>query len=173
MAISTISTDYTNRTKDISILQYPNPYNSAESSSAWTLTQIDTYPNIVAPSFGKTTRFCAGVQKLIQKYAIILLTNVGSQIGFPSFGTTFLYSIQEGLSPVDTLRASQLFTIASYKAVNTLIEYQTNNPTTPTDERIVSAELVDVVLASGVATFSVEITTEAGSTIPFLLPLPK
>jgi hypothetical protein len=173
MPISSITTDYTGRLKDISILQYPNPYNSAQETSAWNSSQLESYPNIVAPSFGKITRFCSGVQKLIQKYAIILLTNIGSQDGFPSFGTNFLYSVQAGLSPVDNLRAAQLFTIASYKAVNTLVDYQISNPNTPSDERIVSAELVDVVLSSGVATFNVEITTEAGDTVPFLLPLPR
>ena len=76
MAIAGITSDYTGRKRDISILQYPD----AAILDAQTVT----------PSFGKNARFCAGVQSLVQKYAIILLTNLGSQEMYPNFGTNYL-----------------------------------------------------------------------------------
>lgn len=157
MAITT-STDYTSRTKDISILQYPDA------------TLVDTQE--VLPQFGKNARFCTGTQKILQKYAIILLTNITSQDNYPDFGTDFLYRLQGGISPVDSVMASQIFTIASFTAVSALRKYQIDHPELPADERIVRAELLDLSLYGGFVGFSVKVITEAGSNINFIIPLP-
>jgi hypothetical protein len=159
MAIASISTNYTNRTKDISILQYPDA------------STVDA--QIVLPQFGGNARFCTGVQKLIQKYAIILLTNIKSQPAFPTFGTNFLYTLQAGISPVDRVRASQIFVLASFQAVTALRRYQVANPSIPDDEKIVRAELVGLDLYGGYVGFSVNIITVAGDNISFVVPLPK
>jgi phage baseplate assembly protein W len=173
MPISKVTSDYTGRKRDLSILQTPNPYNAPEDTNLWSIYQIENSRNQVSPAFGKVGRFCAGVQKVVQKYTIILLTNLGSQPNFQDFGTDFIYTIQAGISPIDTIKASQIFTLASYYAVNTLLDYQANNPTIPDDEKIVSAELTNVGLYNGVASFSVTLTTEAGDSVEFLVPLPK
>lgn len=159
MAVSKTTTDYTGRRKDISIFQYPDTL------------QIGSQD--IAPTFGKNPRFCAGAQKLIQKYAIVLLTNISSQSEYPDFGTNFLYRIQAGIAPKDTLLASQIFYAASHIAVAALQQYQINNPAIPLDERIASAELVSVSLLGGYVAFAVRITTATGDTVPFIIPLPR
>ena len=159
MAVSSITSDYTGRKKDISILQYP----TAQVSEAQT----------VSIAFGKNTRFCAGVQKLIQKYTVILLTNIGSQESYPDFGTSFLYRLKAGISSVDNLLASQIFRLASYITVNILKEHQTADQTIPADERIASASLIAVSMYGGTAAFEISITTETGTDVSFLIPLPK
>jgi hypothetical protein len=157
MAIAKITTDYTGRKKDISVLQYPDASRSEAQD--------------VSPKFGKTPRFCAGPQKLVQRYTIILLTNLTSQVNYPSFGTHFLYTLKAGISPMDKLLARQIFQIASFAAVNTLKEYQTKT-TVPPDESIKSASLKKISLYGGYVSFDVLITTDAGSSIDFLVPLP-
>jgi hypothetical protein len=159
MGIANITTDYTGRRKDINLFELPDA------------AKIDA--QTVLPKFGKNARFCAGVQKLIQKYAIILLTNTSSQVNYPDFGTDFMYTLKAGISPVDQLRAAQVFNLASYDAVNTLKSYQIDHPEIPLDERIASATLSSITLYGGLASFDVSITTEAGSTIDFVVPLPK
>jgi hypothetical protein len=159
MAISSISSNYVNRSKDISILQYPDA----------SLTDAQA----VFPQFGANARFCTGVQKLVQKYAITLLTNITSQPNFPDFGTNFLYTLQAGISPVDRMRATQIFVLASFKAVTALRKYQVDNPSIPDDEKIVRAELVSLDLYGGYVGFSVNIVTAAGENVPFVIPLPK
>jgi hypothetical protein len=159
MAIASTTSDYTGRKKDISVLQYPNA--------------ILIGPQSVQLEFGKHPRFCSGVQKLVQKYAVILLTNLNSQPNYTDFGTSLLYTLKAGISPVDTLRASQLFRLASYITVNTLKAYQTEHDDIPLDERITNATLTDVSLYGGSAAFSVTIATEAGSSLNYLIPLPK
>jgi hypothetical protein len=156
---STPSTNYTGRKKDISILQYPDS------------TLLDAQD--VLPAFGKSGRFCAGVQKLVQRYAIILLTNTTSQDNYPAFGTSFLYTLQAGISPVDKLRASQIFSLANYQAISILRAYQATKRDIPTDERISNAELTDISMYGGYVSFDVSLTTESGSTIDFIVPLPK
>lgn len=159
MPIAKVTTDYTGRTKDISILQYPDA------------TIVDAQQ--VSPAFGKISRYCTGAQKLIQRYAIILLTNIGSQPAFPDFGTDLISTLQSGISSVDTILATQIFNIANYSAVMTLQIYQTTKDDIPDDERISSATLTNISLLGGSAAFEITITTEAGSDIDFVVPLPK
>lgn len=159
MPIVNISSDYTDRIRDISIFQYPEA----------ALTEA----NEVLPKFGRNARFCTGTQKILQKYAIILLTNISSQPDYPTFGTDFLYTIQGGISPVDLVQASQIFTLASFAAVTELRAYQTDHPELPADETIVRAELLDLTLYGGYVGFSVKIVTAAGDDVNFIIPLPK
>jgi hypothetical protein len=159
MILPTTSSNYTLRKKDISIFQYPD----ALAASA----------QDVRPAFGKMTRFCAGVQKLVQRYAVILLTNIDSQPDFKDFGTDFLYTIQGGISPVDQIRASQIFNLASYDAVTLLKSYQASHNDIPNDEKIASAQLTNMNLYAGYAAFEVTLYTEAGDSIEFIIPLPK
>jgi len=159
MAISGVSSDYTGRLKDISILQSPDA------------TLVG--PQDISITFGKTAKFCAGVQKLIQKYTIILLSNIGSQPNYADFGTSFMATIKAGISPVDKLAATQIFAAASYKAVTTLKNYQIKNPQLPLDECIARAELYRISLYNSFVAFDVKIYTDAGDVIKFLVPLPK
>lgn len=159
MPISGISTDYTGRTKDISIFQSPDALISGTQD--------------IAPSFGGRAKFCSGVQKLIQRYGIILLSNLGSQPNYPEFGTAFISTITAGISPVDKLAAVQIFSLASYNTVLILRNYQAVHPELPSDECISRAELDNINLYSSYVAFDVKIYTEAGTSVKFLVPLPK
>jgi hypothetical protein len=158
MPINNVTSDYTGRKKDISILQNPDPLMVGAQS--------------VTPAFGSVGRFVAGVQKTIQRYAIILLTNINSQKHYPEFGTGFLSELSK-YSAVDALQARQLFVMASFSAVSLMQNYQSSHPEIPLDERIVSASLIDIVVNQQGVYFSISIKTEAGSILDFLLPLPK
>lgn len=173
MAISSIGSDYTGRLKDISILQYPDPTFSPADVTSTSFAQAVYAKQTVTPRFGKMTRYCAGVQKLVQRYTILLLTGLGSQPFFPEFGTAFMPSVQSGLSPTSRLLATQYFMLANYSVIVTLKAYQIDNPDIPTDERLANAELTDISLQGDYASFKVAITTEAGDDINFLVPLPK
>lgn len=157
MAIKNITTDYTGRKKDISILHSP------DASSP------DTQD--VAPKFGKSVAFCGGVQSLVQRYMVLLLTNVNSQPLYPEFGVNFLHTLQQGISPVDRLAAAQIFTLASYSAVVQLQAYQSTKRDIPTDERIANAQLLRMSLLGGYVAFDVKINTEAGESVDFVVPL--
>ncbi len=159
MAINTQATDYSGRKRDVSILQYP------DSSSV--------NAQEVFPRFGKPSRFCAGPQKLIQRYTILLMTNLRSQEFYPAAGVDFLWTLQEGISPVDNITATQIFTTANYQTVVTIKNYQTENPDLPLDEQLERAELTGISISGGYVSFDVKLTTLAGSVVDFLVPLPK
>lgn len=159
MAISGTSTNYVDRKKDISILQYPDA------------TIVGAQDMRV--EFDLVTKYCSGIQKLAQKYVIILFTNIGSQKYYPDFGTEFLWTLQAGISPTDKIAAAQIFNLASYDAVNTLKRHQAERDNIPLDERIASASLEDISLYGGSVSFSVQLNTEASTGVTFLIPLPK
>jgi hypothetical protein len=160
MPVNSIISDYTGRKKDLSILQHPDA----------TLTG----PQTVKPAFGAPSRFCAGIQKLIQKYAIILLTNIESQPNYPEFGTRFIANLSTNNS-IDRILARQIFAIANATAIRTLQNYQIKNKNIPSDERMDSATLRNIVVDPriGSVSFDIAITSDAGETVDFLLPLPK
>lgn len=167
MAVNNVTSDYTGRKKDISILQYPNPYIAN--------------PQNVKLRFGSNGRFCAGIQKTIQKYTIILLTNLGSQEKFPQFGTSFYSDLIYKSGALDTILATQIFVAASSEAVDAIKAYQIYKDNIPADERLVSATLEDIVINNIYINdkperqvgFSVKILTEAGESVDYVLPLPK
>ena len=160
MPVKSITSDYTGRKKDLSILQHPDA------------TLLG--PQTVTPAFGAPTRFCAGIQKLIQRYAIILLTNLESQPNYPEFGTRFIANLSIS-SSIDRILARQIFALANAIAIRTLQSYQIKTKNIPSDERIDNATLRNIVVdpRAGSVSFDIAITSDAGETVDFLLPLPK
>ncbi|MEG7795894.1 hypothetical protein, partial [Listeria monocytogenes] len=71
MAIKSITTNYTGRKIDLHIMQGVKAPGSSD----------------ISLGFGKISNYCSGVQKLIQRYTIMLLTEIGSQENFPTFGS--------------------------------------------------------------------------------------
>jgi hypothetical protein len=159
MPILKETSDYTGRKKDISILQYPN-------------TEVIDGVEVL-PRFGKPSRFCAGVQKLIQRYMILMLTNINSQDYYPDFATDFLWPLQAGIGPTDNIAARQIFTLADYAAVNIIKNYQIDNPDLPLDEQLDFTTLRNISLYGSFVSFDVKLTTLAGEAVDFLVPLPK
>ena len=158
MAIVNKTIDYTGRKLDISVFQSTFDLGVA-------------LPVTIA--FGSPSKFCAGIQKLVQRYAILLMTDLGSQSFYPDSGVNFLGVLQSGVNPVDKIAVSQLFTLASYNVLSKLKTYQNANPTIPEDEQISNATLVNLVLSGGTVSFDVKITSMAGDSANLLLPLPK
>lgn len=159
MSISLFSYDYTERKRDISIFQNPDFMSSDRQQ--------------VALKFGKSAKFCAGVQKLIQQYTIILMTDLGSQPSFLDFGTSLVLTLKRGISPVDKIALTQLFGLANYSVVTKLKNYYAENTDIPEDEQISSAILNDVSVRGSSVFFEIMLTTVAGEQLEFLIPLPE
>jgi hypothetical protein len=151
--------DYKGRQRDISILDYPI---------------VAAFDGVeVKPRFGASSKFCAGTQKLVQRYTLLMLTNIGSQKFYPEFGTNFLWPLQAGISPTSRLEAFQIFYLADFSAVSTIKNYQIDNPDIPEDEQLNFTELEDLVLYGSYVSFNVRLKTLAGNLSNFLIPLPK
>lgn len=157
MAIPT-STDYTGRLVDVNICYqfYPS-----------------VTPQKLNFQFGQVSSYIAGVQKLVQRYVIALLTNIGSQFNYPDFGTNLISSIQKGTF-VKGEDIKHIFNFANYEVLTAFKSYQKENPTLPTDEMLNAAILVSYTIDKPSASVSlkIQLLTVAGDNVTVLLPVP-
>jgi len=159
MAIQNITTDYTGRKKDISIMRNTVP------------TVANAQP--VTLEFGKVSAYCAGVQKLVQRYTVIFFTAVGSQPDYPDFGTPFYTTVvQSNIGAKSEILHK--FNFANLKTIETIRAYQqASTVAIPLDEQINTATLLDLVISTPDSLqLKIKIKTNAGESVDFLMPLP-
>ncbi len=155
MAIQGLSTNYSGRKVDLHIFQgvsAPNPSN-------------------ITPSFGKISNFCSGIQKLVQRYAINLLTEIGSQPDFLTFGTDLIPTLSSKSLRYNKADLYNIFNLASVKVLREFLAYQSTT-TVPDDEALNNAVLNDIVSSPGGISIRVTIVSLAQDQVQFLLPLP-
>ena len=145
MAISGTSIDYTGRTLDMYVSGRLNPLSA--------IAQPVTY------NFGNPSQYTAGVQKLVQRYVISLMNS-----GLPQ---QLIGSVVNNIQG-----AVHTFNLYSYGVVQAFVAYQKLNLNTPLDEQINSVQMTNVSSFEDTITFSLQLTTNAGSNVQFLLPLP-
>lgn len=158
MPISGTSINYTGRTRDVCVLR---GFDTTGRRTVSTLT------------FGSPSSFCAGIQKLVQRYMVTFLTSAGSQSDYPTFGTDFLSSLTGGTFNPSTLDATHIFNFANAAVTDLFRNYQANNPNDPLDEQLDSAVLTRVAAYGDSVAFDVQLTSRAGVTVTFLIPLPR
>ncbi len=156
MSISSVTTNYTGRKKDINIFGYKNP--NVQTISTATLT------------FGRVSSYCAGVQKLVQRYTISLFTKLGSQTFYPNFGTNFVSSIENAQAQQE-LQHDLVF--ANAIVISEFRQYQAVNPDLPLDEQIQTVTINEISYAEGVLYLNLSILTLAGDSVQYILPLPQ
>jgi hypothetical protein len=156
MPISGTSTDYSTRKKDIHILQGVNP------------NQLSR----ITPSFGRISNYCAGVQKLIQRYAIALLTELGSQTKYPDFGSTLLRTLNNRNFKNNKADVFHIFNFANAAVVTSFRAYQAKTKNLPDDEQLATAQLKDVVVSNDSVSLSIQLYTVDTNAVVFLLPIP-
>jgi hypothetical protein len=157
MAITGTTTDYSFRTVDILIMGGINPLSPD--------IQKDTL------TFGKPSQQVTGVQKLIQRYAINMMTVLGSQVNYPTYGTNFVKSLLT-MSGVTTNAATHLFNFANMKTISEFRAYQAANPNLPLDEQLNTATLLSFNSSGDTINIQISISTLAGQNLIFVLPLP-
>lgn len=157
MPILTTSSNYSNRKKDISIAHKVN----AKLVGAQT-TNL---------KFGAVSSYCSGVQKLVQRYMIVLLTEVGTQPGFSTFGTNLLYNLKNsgGRSKTDV---EHTFNFANADVVSAFKVYQAANNNVNKDEELSAAMLESLVVGKDSISLNIKIQTMAGNLVTFIVPVP-
>jgi len=142
------------------------------------------WPDIVGkpevdPGTGRTVtdlapKIVSGIEKAVQRYAKLLLTNAGSSRLAPGAGNTLVRSVRAG--QVSNLAYfGHLFALANITALSAIAEDDADAAfgSIPDDERIVSANLEDMELerATGTARLRIRITTAAGDDYTFIIPV--
>ena len=150
------TTDYSGRTIDLFIFQGAKPLGD----------------QLIAPGFGPGSgKITTGIQKLVQKWAILFLTEIGSMEYHAELGTRFLtLASQGGIRDVATARGE--FQLGAQLVQNTLAALETDSM--PADEKLSSAVLTAVSLTrrTGRLNMTVTITSEAGTSHDVILPVP-
>ena len=111
----------------------------------------------------------AGIQKLVQRVVVSLLTERGSQRHFPEVGCDFLYDARTGRFQTD------LDVAASFASAMVDVRKQIQAVETeldPDDERFGSIALEHVELIDDSVALYASLTSLAGSSVQVLLPIP-
>lgn len=144
------STDYSGRQVDFSL--FP------ESSAPNVATEM---------SFGFGGKAIAGPLALSQAFAVALLTPLGHYKSDPNFGSTLIADLSEKKIelPSDILHA---FALSSIGVVSYLDSARAN---APSDEKIATVRLADYNVSGTVIEMTIVMTTMAGQSVTFLLPV--
>jgi hypothetical protein len=140
----TTSTDYSGRTKDLFISQGVDP-NAVGAKK-------------IEYNFGAVSSYIAGIQKLIQRYIILLFNN----------------NLKRELERVryeNPQEASHIFNFVNWKALQIIRTYQNEHPDTPEDEQLAGAELLSISGIEGTVTLNVRLVPVSGDATVFLLPI--
>lgn len=123
-------------------------------------------PELVSPSNGGS--IIAGIEKLVQKILITLLTPRGSKLHDPEDGTDFMIDAQRGLWRT-TADVEQSFYAARVDMRRLIVLDEVD--TDPADERYGEVTLTDIVLAGDRVTLGVTVTSAAGLSRQILAPI--
>ncbi|HEY8400052.1 MAG TPA: hypothetical protein VIK89_02250 [Cytophagaceae bacterium] len=157
MPISGITTNYVGRSIDIHIMQGVDP------------KKADAHP--VTLSFGKISNYCTGIQKLVQRFAILLLTELGSQPNSPEFGSSLLLDLRKTSSQANIGELTGLINTACMNVVSFLRNFQRTSEL-PADEQIDTAVLQSVQTSGGRIDIRIGILNMEGASTVFITPLP-
>ena len=149
------TSDYAGRTTDVAAFKGWAPNNN---------TKVDQV--LVSP--GDSGQLIAGIEKLVQRFTIELLTELGSLVYLPTRGSTFMLAARAGFWRTgDDVRSSFAIAITDV-AENLQVEESESDPD---DERFSYAELISVSLLGADVSMSVSVTSLAGTSFTALLPL--
>lgn len=155
MAVANIITDYTGRQRDLLINLGLDPKSSK------------TQP--VSLGFGPMSSACAGIQKLVQRYMVLLMTGLGTQPAFPSAGSEFASSLLPGRNFSRT-GLTHDFNFANADILR-LMQAEQSLTRRPPDEQISSAYLSSVDVVGDRVSLNIRVVSYAGENVDFLLPL--
>lgn len=120
-------------------------------------------------SSNSTGEICTGLQKLAQRFLIVLLTERGSVKYFPEQGTDFMISLGQGRVHDETdMRA--VFGLAVQELTTQMLEDESESD--PDDERFLRAELLRLTVVPGYVNLTISITSRAETSASIILPIP-
>lgn len=123
-------------------------------------------PTLVLP--GQSGALITGIEKLVQRFLLELLTERGSLEYQPDRGTFFITRIRAGIVRTSQDLFSE-FTIAEVELRNSLLLEESTSD--PDDERYRESKLLSVSLFGDLATLLIQVSSRAGSSRQVIYPL--
>ena len=112
--------------------------------------------------------FTTGIQKVSQSFIKLFLTDIGSVANDPAAGTSFMAALRKNQIRDETTLQSY-FQAAVVDVINYMSEEESG--AVPDDETLANATLVEWDLRPGFLSIKVEITTEAGESRIYVVPV--
>jgi len=156
MAYHPSKIDYSNRTVDLLLLQVV----SEPVADAAVNVDISAVPRMVT-----------GIEKLVQRYAQIFLTQIGTVKHRNSEGTEFMTLLGGGrVYDENTLLSAA--SLANKSTFRQIVAEDSSNDT-PDDERLSASEIKEVSIsrATAMVSVTVQITSAAGDTYTYITPI--
>jgi len=153
--------DYSNRQIDIELLQ--SILKPGVDPQRVNLAVVTKSPKIVT-----------GMEKLVQRYTLLLLTRIGEIHFDPTSGSSLMDALLSG-----TIQSKgnllTLFSLANLSVMRTINQEDSLTDIygdMPLDEQLQSANLTDASVDTATATvyLNVSLTTKAGSNMEFIIP---
>jgi hypothetical protein len=117
---------------------------------------------------GNDGMIIAGIDKLVQRFLLELLTESGSILFAPTRGCQFMAYLRMGHIRT-SFDAHQLFNSALVDITRNLLSDQLLSD--PTDEQFAGATLTSISLSADILTFGVSVLSQAGTGRTVVLPL--
>ena len=152
------SIDYSGRTVDLLIFQ-----GVAESGK-----------QPVELGFGTSGSICTGIQKVVQTWTALFMTDRGTVLNKPTRGSSFFPAIRQGRIQVDSDVRAQFAAAADQVRRTMELDAAAASPALPDDERLDNAILERFTLDKGASYLylKIRITSIAGADRTIFLPVP-
>ena len=152
--------DYANRQVDLELLQ--------------SVAKPVPMQRLHLTSVGATPKVLTGLQKAVQRYTVLLLTNLGDLRFDPDVGGTLVTEIASGnLQNLGYLY--HVFALSNANALRVLAKDDADEVygPVPDDERVVSAAIINAAMdyTTGTVNMEVELTTAAGADYTYVIPV--
>jgi hypothetical protein len=128
-------------------------------------TGLVTFAMVAPPDGGQ---LCVGIQKLFQRYMLILLTKKGSMLYLPNAGCTFMLDGDAGLWRT-TFDVAQSFISAGLDVYRQMLAVEQD--TDPPDEMFADARLTNITLTADRVGITVQVTSQAGTSVEYIVPI--
>jgi len=117
---------------------------------------------------GQSGAIITGIEKLVQRFLIELLTEAASLDYQPLRGTTFMTALRAGI----VRTSADLFATFAVAAVDARQNLQgEEQDTDPADERFRRADLLSATLFGDTASLNIQVVSEAGEARKVIFPL--
>lgn len=148
-----IAANYANRSLDITFLK------GVKASGRVTLEQV-------LFKSGNSGEVCTGIQKLIQRWVLMLLTPKGSMTFNPARGTTFMADLVSAYSYSDI---DSIFRLCNMDACLQVKKEESDSMRK--EERLERVELQSIEFLKDSVLISVKLTSKFGEAAPVVLPI--
>ena len=152
--------DYAGRTVDLLLLKTVLNVPVVNKRVGLDVSNVDGEPMIVA-----------GVEKMVQRFALAFINAMGSAKFRPDYGTEIVPDVAKGL--VYNMATLEVEAAMANLAARTQIMQGDEGEDTPDDERLVDSEVVDLEFSreKSMIKISIRLETAAGESYTYIIPV--